>query len=320
MALKKAGANWVEGDRFFDRKPDLEALAERVRDGAHTLLTAQRRMGKTSLIRELLRRLKESGKYETVFVDLEGADSAADAIAEIGARSMPVQGAGRRVWAGFANVLDGIGERIEELDVVNVRVKLRAGIDAGNWRQRGDAIFAALAGNDRPVVLAIDELPILVHRLLKGGGQKIAPEGIRAADAFLSWLRKNGQEHRDRVVLILSGSVSLEPILRRAGLSAHANIFPSYDLKPWDEETAGACLGALAKTYDPKLPSAVRLDMCRRLRCAIPHHVQQFFDGLHEHLRRAGRRAATLEDVDHVYRDDLLGARGRWTWITTRPA
>lgn len=311
MALKKAGANWVEGDKFFDRERDLEALAERVRDGAHTLLTAQRRMGKTSLVRELLRRLKESGKFETVFVDLEGADSAADAIAEIGARSMPVQGAGRRVRAGFANVLDGVGERIEELDVVSIRVKLRAGIDAGNWRQRGDGIFTALSGNDRPVVLAIDELPILVHRLLKGEGEKIAPEGIRAADAFLSWLRKNGQEHRNRVVLILSGSVSLEPILRRAGLSAHANIFSSYDLKPWDEETAGACLGALAETYGLDLPPAVRLDMCRRLRCAIPHHVQQFFDGLHEHLRRAGRRAATPEDVDHVYREDLLGARGQ---------
>ena len=52
MALKKAGGNWVDGDRFFDRKAELEALTERVRDGAHTLLTAQRRMGKTNLVRE----------------------------------------------------------------------------------------------------------------------------------------------------------------------------------------------------------------------------------------------------------------------------
>ena len=35
----------------------MEALEEQVRDGAHTLLTAQRRMGKTSLVRALLRRL-----------------------------------------------------------------------------------------------------------------------------------------------------------------------------------------------------------------------------------------------------------------------
>ena len=75
MRLRKAGANWVEGDRFFDRESDLAALAERVRDGTHTLVTAQRRMGKTSLVRELLRRLKEKGKFETVFVDVEGAST-----------------------------------------------------------------------------------------------------------------------------------------------------------------------------------------------------------------------------------------------------
>ena len=32
MVLRKAGANWVEGDRFYDRESDLEALGERVLD------------------------------------------------------------------------------------------------------------------------------------------------------------------------------------------------------------------------------------------------------------------------------------------------
>ena len=311
MKLRKAGANWVEGDRFFDRETDLAALAERVQDGTHTLVTAQRRMGKTSLVRELLRRLKEKGKFETVFVDVEGAETAPDAIAEIGAGSMPVQGAWRQIVAGFDNVLRGAGDRIDELSVADIRVKLRAGIDAGNWRRKGDEVFAALAENDRPVVLAIDELPILVDRLLRGGRESVAPEGIRAADAFLSWLRKNGQAHRDRVILILSGSISLEPILRRAGLSAQANIYSPYDLKPWDGETAGNCLGALAEAYGLDLPVAVRSDMCRRLRCPIPHHVQMFFECLHEYLRRAGRNAASVDDVERAYRDDMLGARGQ---------
>ena len=59
--LRKQPSNWVDGDQFFDREVELEALGERVRDGTHTLLTAQRRMGKTSLVRELLRRLGGEG-------------------------------------------------------------------------------------------------------------------------------------------------------------------------------------------------------------------------------------------------------------------
>ena len=320
MMLRKAGGNWVEGDRFFDRETELEALTERVHDGTHTLLTAQRRMGKTSLVRELLRRLKVEGRFETIFVDLEGASTPADAIAEIGFQSRSAQGAWGRIKSLFANVLPEeveVGGRVPQLADADLRVKLRAGVDAGNWRHKGDEVFAALAGNGRPVVLAIDELPILVNRLLKGDDYRegrdygITPERRRTADEFLSWLRKNGQMHRGRVCMILSGSVSLEPILQQAGLSAHANIFTPFDLKPWDRETAMACLGALGETYRLDLPQAVRHDMCRRLRCQIPHHVQRFFDTLHEDLRRAGQRSASLEDVERVYDNEMLGIRGQ---------
>ena len=324
MALRKAGGNWVEGeDRFFDREVELEALTERVQDGTHTLLTAQRRMGKTSLVRELLRRLKDEGRFETIFVDLEGAFAPADAISEIGFRSRSAQGAWGRIKSLFANVLPAeveVGVRVPALADADLRVKLRAGVDAGNWRHRGDEVFAALAGNGRPVVLAIDELPILVNRLLKGDDYRkgrdygITPERRRTADEFLSWLRKNARTHRGRVCMILSGSVSLEPILQQAGLSAHDNIFSHFspfDLKPWHRETAMACLGALGETYGLDLPHAVRQDMCRRLRCQIPHHVQRFFDTLHEDLRRAGRRSAALEDVERVYDNEMLGIRGQ---------
>ena len=63
--MKKAGGNWVDGDRFFDREAKVEALSERIRDGAHILLTAQRRMGKTSLVRETLRRLNARRRSAT---------------------------------------------------------------------------------------------------------------------------------------------------------------------------------------------------------------------------------------------------------------
>ena len=309
--IRKGGSNWVDGENFFDRETELEALEERVREGTHTLLTAQRRMGKTSLVRELQRRLSGTGEFEVVFVDLEAAADPADAIAEIGIQVKPVHTAWNRIITDFANFLRNSFGRIEELSVADLKVKLRAGIDAGNWPQRGDAIFAALADSDRRVVLAIDELPILVNRLLKDETGRMTPDGKRKADAFLSWLRKLGQAHRDRVTLILSGSVSLEPLLEEAGLSAQVNIFSPYDLKPWSEKTADSCLEALAEFYKLGLAPEVRRQMCRKLRCCIPHHVQMFFDRMHEHLRRTERRDAALDDVERVYEQELLGVRGQ---------
>ena len=311
MGLRKAGGNWVAGDRFFDRVVEIEALIERVEDGAHTLVTAQRRMGKTSVVRELLRRLEERGDFETVFVDLEDCSTTADAVVEIAAASRHIRGLWTRLksWAGKSSTA-AVG-RLDELGISELRVKLRAGIDAGRWRTQGDALFASLAAGERPVILAIDELPILVNRLLKGHDYRITPERRQDTDSFLSWLRKNGQAHRGRIRLVVSGSVGLEPILEQAELSAHANVFAPFELRPWDEETAVACLGELAGSYDLRIPERVRQEMFRRLRCGIPHHVQQFFDLLHEHLRRDNRRQASMDDVDTVYSHGMLGVRGQ---------
>ena len=183
--------------------------------------------------------------------------------------------------------------------------------DAGSWRQKGEEVCAALAESGRRVVLAIDELPILVNRMLKDDDYRITPAGRREVDAFLSWLRRCGQDHRERICLIVSGSVGLEPILHQAGLSAHANIFSPMQLRPWDEQTALDCLAALAATCRLDLPLAVRRDMCRRLRCLVPHHVQRFFDSLDEDLRLAGRRQASVDDVERVYTREMLGIRGQ---------
>ena len=215
MGLRKGGAIWVEGDRFFGREVELEVLAARVRGGAHTLLTAPRRMGKTSLVRELQRRLATEGCFETIFVDLEDAGTPADAIAEIVAWSRSVRSAWSKIKSSYTNTLRGL-RRVEEVSLLRFGLKLRAGIDDGNWRQKGDEVFAALAANERPVVVAIDELPVFLHRVLRGPDDRITPEGRRRVDQFMSWLRKIGQAHNDRIRLILTGSISLEPILRQA--------------------------------------------------------------------------------------------------------
>lgn len=309
--LIKAGANWVSGDRFFNREAELEVLRERVRNGTHTLLTAQRRMGKTSLVRELLRRLDVERDFATVFVDLEAANDPADAVAEIAIRAKPVQTVWRRIQSFFGNHLRNVRGHIDEVALSELKVKLRAGIDAGNWQHQGDQVFAALASSEKPVVLAIDELPILVNRLLKGADYRVTSERKAATDELLAWLRKNAQDHRGAVILILSGSVGLEPILRQAGLSAHANIYSPLELHPWSHETSSRCLATLARTYNLDLPDDVRAETCRRLRCCVPHHVQQFFDYLHQHLRRNGRTTATIDDVALVYERELLSVRGQ---------
>ena len=65
-------------------------------------------------------------------------------------------------------------------------------------------------------------------------------------------------------------------------------------------------------------PSPRRAHSRRRSPCldliGIRHPLDRFanvFDTLHEDLRRAGRRSASLDDVERVYDSEMLGIRGQ---------
>ena len=238
----------------------------------------------------------------SVFVDLEAAADAPEAIATIASRSVPGRHAIKELL---------FRRNIKEIGTKGMRVESRRNVDEHNWRTYGDKVLGTLAKKKRPVVLAIDELSVFVNRILKGSNDHTTLTGRHEADLFLSWLRKNAQMHQDRLCLIVTGSVSLEPILSRAALSAHVNAYEPYVLKPWSQHEASDCLAALALQYDLDLPDEIRRAMCKRLRCCIPHHVQQFFSRMDEHLREEGRTTANSEDVESVYMRDMLSIRAQ---------
>jgi AAA+ ATPase superfamily predicted ATPase len=79
--LVREVGNWVSGERFWNRQAEIQDFVELIHEGAHILLVAPRRVGKTSLMHEVGRRLSE--QYTSIYVDLQKSQTPADAILEI---------------------------------------------------------------------------------------------------------------------------------------------------------------------------------------------------------------------------------------------
>ena len=206
MARLKMGHSCVvSGDRFWDRKEDLELFIERIDAGANQLLVAQRRMGKTSLLLETTRIIGD--RYICIFVDLQQARNSADAIVELSLKTHPYKNLWEKTKGLFSNVIDTLTNSVEKIQVSELGVTLRAGLTGGNWSDKGDQLFEILAESEKPVVLMIDEVPIMVNYMLKGDDYKITPERRARADEFMSWLRKNSIRYQGRVRIVLSGSI-----------------------------------------------------------------------------------------------------------------
>ncbi len=305
--LKMGLGNWVDGNRFWGRETDLELFTSRVDEGAHQLLSAQRRMGKTSLMKETARRLQ--GRYLCVFVDLQKCDSAADAIVALSVAVHPHKSLWRKLTGVFGTAFERFRDNVESVDLGEIAINLRAEL-AGQWQRRGDQLLDVLAGSDVPVLLLVDELPILVNRILKGDDYTITPQRRRQADLFLSWLRENSIRHQGKIRMVLSGSIGLEPVLRQGRLSATLNNFVPFELHPWDEKTSCACLEALAAQYELRFEADVPEKMVEMLGCCIPHHVQMFFHHAHGWCKRQGRNDVSRQDIKAIYKEDLLSVRG----------
>ncbi|NTU53672.1 MAG: ATP-binding protein [Chlorobiaceae bacterium] len=306
--LRQAQGNWVDGDRFWGREGDLEPLMRMIDDGAHLSIVAQRRMGKTSLMKELSQRLGE--RYVCLFLDLQKESEPADAVAALALVLKPHNPLWQKGRAVFANALKSVASSIEEVSCADIGIKLRAGLNSGNWMDKGDELFRILSKSEKPVLLMIDELPLMVNRMLRDGNEGMTLDNIRQVERFMSWLRKNSIEHQGKVRIMLSGSIGLEPVLHQAGLSAVINNYQPYDLKPWDFETAAGCLDALARYEEIVFEAQAAQAMVEKLGCCIPHHVQLFFACVFKHCMHRGDMYFRADEVDELYETEMLGLRG----------
>ena len=292
----------VSGDDFFGREPELRILKARVHDRNHVLLTGQRCMGKTSLARELGRRLGDEG-WTFLFTDVAGATCPEDVVTRIAEAAYPVRPLRSRFLAGLQRQC---ADHAGESSAAAFGVKFRAALNAGNWRRRGEELFRCCAAHDKPVLLVIDELPIFLRRLLRESG------GAQQVDVFLSWLQGVVQAlGRDSPALIVSGSIGLAPLVARLGIPARIKHLDPFRLDPWDRDTSVECFRRLAQSYDLPIEDGVARAACDTLGIGIPHHVQSFFGRLRDFAAKRQRERLMAADVGVAYCTELLGPSGQ---------
>lgn len=241
--MKPATGRWVTGDDFFGREVELAQLESLVRAGNPVLLTGQRRIGKTSIARELGRRMEAAG-WTFLLADVQGATSPEEFVTEVAKAVYPL----RPRWSRIEWPDRWLGRGVEGFNISEFGIKFRAQVTPGNWRRRGETLFAKCAKHEQPVLFVVDELPIfLKHMLDKGNGP-----GVRH---FLSWFRKVVQDLEATAnppAFIVSGSVGLEWLARRIGASDRINHLHPYRLRAWSRDECVACFRRLADSVGLK--------------------------------------------------------------------
>lgn len=308
--IKNKYGPWVSGKDFFNRAVEIRRLTTLINEGNNILVVAPRRVGKTSIVREIFQRLdkKEMGYY--LFVDVQHCSTPEDVITAISVETTQYSALHNKVLDTFKAFWKQIQESIESVGSKGLlEIKIREGLK-GDWQAKGREIMEKLAQTDRPVTICLDELPVMLTRLLGSKSESGYQQRQKDAGVFLSWLRSIMGSHQGTLRFIICGSIGLEPILKRHGLSHTITQLCPFILDPWDRQTAHDCLKALSVGNNIALSDPICEHILDRLGVYIPHHVQMFFGHLHEDCVKRDVHEVTIEDVDRVYSRSLLSTRG----------
>ena len=109
--------------------------------------------------------------------------------------------------------------------------------------------------------------------------------------------------------LMLGGSIGLEGVLRRAGLSGLINDFTPFRLESWDRVTATDFLREVGRDSGFPLDQDSIIQILERLRDPVPYHVQLFFGSLRDACQgESGRMSPDV--LEQCFVERLAGATG----------
>lgn len=292
----------VRDGNFYGRSKDVARLWARL-ETDHVLLTAPRRVGKTSLM-FALEHQQPPGWFGAVYFTAENAVDELDFIAKLYAqiakapRCEHVAAALKsRNWASKVGNIAG-------LSAAGLAIELRDAAPAG-WSVLAAELQDAVCGlpPQGRLLIMVDELPVFLLRLLESDPQR--------AHDFLSWFRAFRQgrpERSDDVRWLLAGSIGLAPLARRQRWSKLINDLQPLTVDALEPAAAEGLIVGLAERYRLDLTLEGRATALRRVGWPIPYFLQLLVAELRglpaapidgEAVETAFRRLLTVGSTKH---------------------
>lgn len=296
----------VTGDDYFPRPLVVQRILRALSRGNVSFL-GPRRTGKTSILKALQAQ-PPHGKLG-VFINLEKHHTVAAWLEEMIGKTRPlIEEAPDRAWGkGAAKAFAKFLKRIETVEIAGVGLKLTPAA-AADWRPTADAFLDLLAESGAPVLYLLDEFPWFLDMVAKRSSQT-------EAEMVLAWFRHARLALADHPArFLVTGSIGLDGLVRRLGLSPSINDFDPIEIPPLKEAEALKFLENLARDEEVRLSEKGRRAILRLLGTNWPILLQLFVSEIQEwQAEGTHKRTPTEAELRRIYRECLVnGNRNKY--------
>jgi uncharacterized protein len=310
------------GDNFFERENVINDLYEALNEGGNLLLSAPRRVGKTSVIQYIQDNPRLG--YYPVYVDTEDINDSNNffktllmAILDVDNKNKfqkAIEKAGKKV-KGFFSSIDAID--IAGVLSIDFDDKESSPID---YYEKFKSFLDNIDLDGNKILLLVDEFPVTIEQIRDESGEEAAKNFLKLNRA----IRQNGKLNK-KISFIYTGSIGLLSVVRRINATADINDIQQYKLKPLSESEAMLLTSRLLASYSIHVEEhIINYLLIEKIEWFIPFHIQLAVKEIRDHYRiKAG--VVDKAFIDSAFNELILNGslylehyRGRLSQVFNR--
>lgn len=271
------------------------------------IIEAPRRFGKTSVIKEFMRReiARDDGKrqFDVIFFELEGEKTVHDFCLKLFKELLNLYRIRKKLDSLnklFGDSWNFLASRLKKIKVPGFELELQEitrDYSFSEWKGKIAPMIEHLNSFDRKTVLVFDEFPdmLMNFKKLKGDGMDFK----ETVDDLLAWFRslRQVQDETYKYRFVFCGSVNLRKTLENIGLGKRINDLEAFVIPPANSEDAKLLIEMLIKRYGLRID----LDGVDYMVAKITEGSLYYGQLLVKALRETREKSYSLEKIKSIY-------------------
>lgn len=293
----------VEGDDFFGREKELVHAWKSIKKGNSLILSAPRRVGKSSFAKKLLSTAKTEG-WNVLEINLEEIKS------EEGFVKKFIDKLTEQSW--WDKIKTESAEKFEKIiSSIKPTVEFSGATATLEWKSQKSNVYEklkSLLDHEKETLIMVDELTVLLSSFLENDLEN----GKNNVEFFLNWLRSFRQVSGTKIRWVFCSSVGIDNFTNQHNLSYTFNDVNSFPIGPFAQSKANEFVKELAVSENLIFPNEISDHMLEKIGWLLPYFIQILFSKIN-HLIQVNEKTICFETVDEAY-NQLINEKNLNTW------
>lgn len=319
--MKLSIGKTATGDNFFQRDKVIAEIYEALEEGQNLLLSAPRRVGKTSIIHYI--KDNPSEEYYCVYVDTEDVSDSQTFFRVLLKAIFDIENKHRflKTIEKAGKKLKGFLSSIENVEVGGVKIDFNDKSDEKlDYYEKFKDFLEKVDLDGRTILLMVDEFPVTIEHIRDEQGEQAARNFLKQNRA----IRQN-DKYNQKIKFIYTGSIGLLSVVKKLNATADVNDIQTYKLRPLLLKDALELAKMLLANYDIETSEEVLTYLLKeKIEWLIPFHIQLAIKEIRDLYRRE-EREVNKSFIDEAFNELILNGsiylehyRGRLSQVFNR--